>query len=405
MPARPLPDSKSSLTKFIPLEAHYELLRSIKSDTTLQALKTSFDVDVVATARQRYLLEQTGRVRRDKLIDLIHTEGELTDRVRMVMYFLFMLRDSRYRNFICNNVASKDGRWDASVFVSESHAEFAGVGGRKAFTNLRQLLVHANLLDDSFVLRPALPLDKWLSVAVEIAAPHITNLDAQQSFLTSPQAFLVGHHLHGLLNTTVEHLASVELPNISEEFSDLLPAYSLGREESEFVSPGFKRWKRHAPLNRPDPRSPAVHKNPALLERANAQHFILEQMMEKLCAENELEAQYSVHIDLFVQGEAGTLLFEMKSCTIASARPQIRRAVNQVFEYPYLYRGNLRLPVQRCIVVERKPRGKDSWLIEYVEFLGIGLVWKRDDREEFRCSKQTSEWLFPFLSQARHWPL
>ncbi|MGB0065422.1 MAG: hypothetical protein WBP85_13320, partial [Terracidiphilus sp.] len=331
-----LPDSKSSLTKFIPLEAHYNLLRSIKSDTTLEALRARFDADVVATARQRYLLEQAGGVHRDKLIDFIHTEGHLTDRVRMVMYFLFMIRDSRYRSFICNNVAGKDGRWDASVFVSGKHAEFAGVGGRKAFTNLRQLLVHANLLDDSFALRPTLPLDKWFPVAVEIAAPHITNLDAQQSFLTSPQAFLVKHHLHGLLNATVEHLASVELPNISEEFSDLLPVYSLGRQESEFSNPGFKRWHRSAPLKRPGTQSSASLTNPALLERANAQHFLLEEMMDKLCADNGFEAQCNIHVDLFVLCEVGTLLFEMKSCTIASARPQIRRAVNQVFEYAYL---------------------------------------------------------------------
>jgi hypothetical protein len=160
MAAIPLPDSKSSLTKFISLEAHYNLLRFIKNDTTLQALRAEFDVDVVATARQRYLLEQGRVVRRDKLIDLIHAEGQLNDRVRMIMCFLFLLRDSRYRDFICNDVAGESGTWDPSVFVSERRAVFDGVGGRKAFTNLRQLLVHANLLDDSFSLKPFLPLDK-----------------------------------------------------------------------------------------------------------------------------------------------------------------------------------------------------------------------------------------------------
>ena len=61
--------------------------------------------------------------------------------------------------------------------------------------------------------------------------------------------------------------------------------------------------------------------------------------------------------------------------------------------------------MQRCIVAERKPRGKDSWLIEYVEFLGVGLVWKRDHRDEFGSPEQTAEWLLPFLRQAGLWSL
>jgi hypothetical protein len=204
---------------------------------------------------------------------------------------------------------------------------------------------------------------------------------------------------------TVQQLASLDLASTLEEASDLLPVYLLGKDESGFVSADFKKWRRNAPLPRGDSRSSAVHTNPALLERANGQHFLLEQMMEKQCADNGLTGQYNVHIDLFVMADAGTLLFEMKSCTIASTRAQIRRAVNQVFEYPYLYRARLGLPVQRCIVVERRPRGGDSWLIQYVESLGIGLVWKRDDSEVFCCTRQTQEWLLPYLSQAGNWVL
>lgn len=58
----------------------------------------------------------------------------------------------------------------------------------------------------------------------------------------------------------------------------------------------------------------------------------------------------------------------MKSCTTDSVRSQIRRAINQVFEYSHIFRDNLKPEIQRCLVVERKPRGGDQWLIKYIEF-------------------------------------
>lgn len=404
MAASPLPDSRSSLSKYIPLEDHYKLLRSIKNDTTLEALKGSFQDHLVVTARKRYFTEAGGVVRRDKLIDLIHEEGKFTDRVKMVMYFLFMFRDSRYRNFICQDVAGKDGRWDPAAFLTGSQAVFPGAGGRKAFTNFRQLLVGANLLTKRpFSVKPFPLLELWFADAVEIAAPHIPDPVAQQAFLSSPQAFLIKYKLQGLLNTTAQQLAKVDVQNLFEESSDLLPVYPLSGKTSSLSNPGFKTWDRVAPLKKSQLQPAALQTNPALLERANGQHFLLEEMMTKTCTDAGHDAKYNVHIDLFIENEAGTLLFEMKSCTLGSTRSQIRRAVSQVFEYPYLYRDDLTAPIQRCIVVERKPRGNDEWLIKYVEFLGIGLVWRRDNSKEFGCTKVTLKRIAPFLSEANEW--
>lgn len=97
--------------------------------------------------------------------------------------------------------------------------------------------------------------------------------------------------------------------------------------------------------------------------------------------------------------------FRDEKLTLGSTRSQIRRAVSQVFEYPYIYRDELSKPIQRCIVVERKPRGSNEWLIKYVEFLEIGLVWRQDSSEEFGCTKMTLKWLSPFLSEAKNWIL
>jgi len=403
MPGNPLPDSRSSLTKYIWLKAHYDLLKSIKNDTTVQRLKAQFDEAVVATARKRYLTEQAGFVRRDKLVDLIQEERSFTVRVKMVMYFLFLFRDPRYRRFICEKVAGNDGRWDAAIFHSETGGSFSGVGGIKAFTNLRQLLVQAELLDDdSFAIRPFPALKLWFPDAIEIAASHINDPVAQQAFLSSPQAFLIKHGLQGLLNTTVRQLAEVDVRAVHEESSDQLPTYPSKRG----ANPGrgdFKSWKKKAPLKKKDLEPADILTNPVLLERANGQHFLLEQMMATICARNGFDPQYDVHIDLLIQSDTASLLFEMKSCTTSSTRSQIRRAVSQLFEYSYRYRHDLKFPIRRCIVVERKPRGDDDWLIEYVEFLEIGLVWKRDTSEEFGCAKRTSKWLAPFLTGVQEW--
>jgi hypothetical protein len=93
-----------------------------------------------ATARARYLIVEEGIVRRDRLVNLIHDEGAFSERVKMAMYFLFMFRDPRYREFICNVVGRKNGKWDTKVFSESRSGFFEHAGGRKAFTNLRQFL-------------------------------------------------------------------------------------------------------------------------------------------------------------------------------------------------------------------------------------------------------------------------
>jgi hypothetical protein len=282
---------------------------------------------------------------------------------------------------------------------------FPQAGGRKAFTNLRQLLVGANLLTSKFSVKSFPSLDLWFADAVDISATHITDPVAQKAFVSSPQAFLIKYKLQGLLNTTAQQLAKVDVQNISDESPDLLPVYSLPAKATSLTNPNFKSWDRAAPLRKGQLSPTVVQSNPALLERASGQHFLLEKMMKKVCTNSGHDAKYNVHIDLFIETNTGCLLFEMKSCTLGSTRSQIRRAVSQVFEYPYIYRDELSKPIQRCIVVERKPRGSNEWLIKYVEFLEIGLVWRRDSSEEFGCTKTTLKWLSPFLSEAKNWIL
>lgn len=108
------------------------------------------------------------------------------------------------------------------------------------------------------------------------------------------------------------------------------------------------------------------------------------------------------YMDLLIAGDVN-INFEIKSCTFDSIRSQVRRGVSQLLEYAYLYRKQIVNPIL-CMVLERKPRGATEWLIDYVDSqLGICLIWKQDQAEEFSCSRRTREKLLPILSQVAGW--
>ena len=130
-----------------------------------------------------------------------------------------------------------------------------------------------------------------------------------------------------------------------------------------------------------------------VLDRANSQHFLLEERICKLCRDRGLEPKTNRHIDLVVDSQDTSIVFEMKSCGLAAIRGQIRRAISQLLEYRFLYRYSLKPQVIVCAVVERKPRGRLTWLIGYLESLGVGLIWKNDQDEMFNCSEATKSLL------------
>lgn len=140
----PLPHFVSSLSKYYRVEDHYPLVASITQDIPESDLRSHFDHDLYATGKQRYLTVRNGVVLRDKLVDFVHEEDGFTERVKMVMYFLFMFRDARYRQFICERVA-QGGKWQTAIFRDTQSEHFEKVGGRKAFTNLRQFLFQTRI--------------------------------------------------------------------------------------------------------------------------------------------------------------------------------------------------------------------------------------------------------------------
>jgi len=137
--SNPLPQFISSLSKYYRVEDHYPLVKSVVADTPEAELRAQFDRDLYATGKQRYLTVRNRIVVRDKLVDFVHEEEGFTERVKMVMYFLFMFRDAPYRQFICEKVA-RNGKWRTEIFRDTKSRYFDKAGGHKAFTNLRQFL-------------------------------------------------------------------------------------------------------------------------------------------------------------------------------------------------------------------------------------------------------------------------
>ncbi len=125
-----LPQFEASLSKYFRVEDHFALVASIAHDTPEAELRNRFDINLYVTAKARYLIVKDKVVVRDKLIDLIGEQGGFTERVKMVMYFLFMFRDPRYREFICRVVGKKHGKWDTSVFSDTQTEFFPHAGGR-----------------------------------------------------------------------------------------------------------------------------------------------------------------------------------------------------------------------------------------------------------------------------------
>src|SRR5882724_3126080 len=183
MQTNPLPDFVSSLSKYHKVEDHFHILLAVHHDMPIKDLIGQFHGDLLATARQRYLLMRNEYVIRDKLIDLAHEEGGFTERMKMVMYFLFMFRDRRYRDFICNEVGVQSGKWQTSIFQSSRTDFFEGEGGRKAFTNLRRFLFHTGILNEE-TFAPHIPdLREWFPAAVAICAQYLQDDRERRDFL------------------------------------------------------------------------------------------------------------------------------------------------------------------------------------------------------------------------------
>jgi hypothetical protein len=401
MPVDPLPNFISSLSKYFRAEDHYKILAHIHNDMPESEVRRKFGDTLFQTAQGRYLTVKNGFVVRDKLVDLVHEEGRITQRVRMVMYFLFMFRDKRYRTFLCEVVGKNGGRWDTSVFRKHRTSYFPYAGGHKAFTNLRQFLFQIGVLRESDFTVQMPELQGWFPAAVEVAAQSLKDDSARKSFLANPYGFVIRYKINGLLNATPDELAGLEIAVPYGEAEDPLIPVDLEVGPEEMDTSNFKEWDRLPPAQRVGQDKYEVRNDPAALERANYQHYLLEKIIVGLCKQQNMTTQTNRHIDLVATSGATSILFEMKSCTDAGVKSQLRRAVSQLLEYRYLYQRKLCKDVRLCVVVERRPRKSAQWLLGYLTHLGIGLIWKNDRDDRLNCTDFTKNLLENFLPEVR----
>jgi hypothetical protein len=141
--------------------------------------------------------------------------------------------------------------------------------------------------------------------------------------------------------------------------NDSLPTYESPARPGVIELFDFRSWDRAQP-RRVNLATITSNVDPAMLERANHQHFLLEKTMVALCRENGLRTKTNQHIVL-AENDHESIIFEMKISGPGATRAQIRRALSQLFEYRYLYRENLRTKQFLCIVIERKPRSAHEW--------------------------------------------
>ncbi|MCU1256752.1 MAG: hypothetical protein JWM83_3051 [Candidatus Angelobacter sp.] len=381
-----LPDIFTSLSKYHTIESHYEILAAIKSDISESVLRKGLQNPHLFGTARRYLLIRNKIVVRDRLIDFVHSEGELTRRLKMVMYFLFMFRDARYRDFVCETVAGSSGKWSRSVFESKHTSYFAEAGGHKAFTNLRQLLFRIGILNERTMAVDMGEVADWLPVALEIAAQHLPT-DSRTKLIASPHGFLIRNKLNALVNCTPEEVVRYALGGTYEDATDLLPRIEGTAGSATRALTTFKPWRRGQPGKR-QTHTIDFSVDPIAFERANYQHWLLEQLTAAALSSENTTISTNQLVDMLAQQKSEAILFEMKSCNPTSTRSQIRRAISQLLEYKFLHQEILPKKIHLCLVLERRPRGKTEWLLEYLDFLEIAVIWKKDTEENLICSSR-----------------
>jgi len=128
-------------------------------------------------------------------------------------------------------------------------------------------------------------------------------------------------------------------------------------------------------------------------ERARREHQRLVEAMAATITAFGAVPEANKYVDLAATIDSKHYLFEMKSTTSESLHAQVRRAIAQLYEYRYLQE----LPTGvLCLVLDRRPEGRNGWLVAYLEEdRGIAVCWL-EASGKFACSAVSGQQL-PFL--------
>lgn len=365
----------SSLTKEFPLAKTEETIGAIvpgMSYADLLAYATQNTISAIpGLLRKRFLLvDGSDRVVYDEFLSLVRREGVKSAIVRKVMLFVWAYRDGRIRRFILERVTNANGKWSVAKLTNKSNADFFTQGGAKARSNFEHFLVETGIFDPS---RREIHLeldDHWLEEAARVAAQHERDPEFCRQLLENPYKFLADHGWMALANATKDELIRRE-PELN---------YDAEPGEDDLIAANPKRRSAPKPWSRKKPRSGDKTSTSAMIdlvarERANQSHHAIEMALNEKIRERRHEPLTNENIDIFFTCEQGSVIVEVKSCTEKNIHAQIRKGVSQLLEYRYLYSDQLTAPVHLALAIEAKPGPETSWLVEYLETLGIALAW------------------------------
>jgi len=373
-----------SLTKELPLARFDEVLLRIEPGMTLEDLRPFAAANradaVPGLLAKRYLLMAPGnRIVFDRLLQELRDAGGFTPRLRKAMFFLWCWRDDRLRTFIIDHVADKHGHWRAAVLMDKARSKFfeqfhESGPAIKARSNLEEHLAKVGILDRGTKSINLDLSDGWLSLAVELAAEHEEDPTTAELLLRAPATVLSRDGLHKLAGATQDEAAKaftesppkqgiLEDGGITEPVSNAQPKVKVWKERKIIPSSGGILLVTVDEVKR---------------ERASTSHHRLEKMLAQRAMQLGFEPRYDEHLDLFLSSGQKVLIAEIKSCTELNLHAQVRRGVAQLFEYRYQYaltRDTQAGDIDLLLVLELRPTNRKSWLIGYLQSVGITVAW------------------------------
>ena len=118
-----------SLTKELPISVMDATVSAIQPNMRYSQLLSYARANTHDAApgllRQRFLLlDSDETVTYDRLLSIISSEGIKSPRVRKIMYFVWAFRDERVRQFICDVLANKNGKWSVRQLLNKGNSLF-----------------------------------------------------------------------------------------------------------------------------------------------------------------------------------------------------------------------------------------------------------------------------------------
>ncbi len=301
--------SAGSTTKEQPMAVLERTLAAIHPGMTYQELltygrtNTGSHKDAPGILSRRFLQVQNGQIVYVHFLSTLAAEG-FSERVRKIMYFLWVFRDDRLRGFICERVADANGHWQEAELTRIENMDyfnpFFAPGtdtAQKTRSNLEHRLLEWNIYRPGEIPPIRLDLgDRWLEDGMRAAAQHENDPVRRAAMVTSPGQYLVANGWHGMTNVT-----PVELLGVASATADTTdPLEDLGVPTAITPPTRGQSWNRPVPTPA-DVAAAVASTNPVAKERARQSHHRLEKLTADIVRATELDPRYNALIDLYFQ--------------------------------------------------------------------------------------------------------